>query len=319
MGRAGGEGFPVDFLVVVFGVALSWLSAVHPAEMPVWGPWEFSWIEYLGCALPCLWYVRGVWRMALADRPAPWRQGLYLAGMVAIYAVVQTRFTYLAEHLFVATQAQQFVLHDFGPLLVALSWPLGPLREGLPAVVRRWLSAPAPRAVLRFFQWPGMAVLVFILLFAGQVVPAVVFRMMLDWRVFDAMNITVAADGVLFWCLVLDPRPPAEAGLSYLTRMLLIFAVMLPVMPVGGYIAFTTRALYGFYDLCGRLPWASPASDQILGGLMLWIPSGLMTGIAVLLPLNAMRLAEEREADATGGRFVQIGAQRIDTAAWTGR
>ena len=189
----------------------------------------------------------------------------------------------------------------------------------MPAALRRWLGGARFRAVLRVLQQPAVAALLFLLLFAGQVVPAVVFRMMLDWRVFDAMNITVAADGVLFWCLVLDPRPPSVAGLSYLTRMVLIFVVMMPVMPVGGYIAFTTRALYGFYDLCGRLPWVSPAGDQILGGLMLWIPSGLMTGFAVLLPLNAMRVAEESGRGDAGRAFVQIGDRRIDTAAWTGR
>jgi hypothetical protein len=35
--------------------------------------------------------------------------------------------------------------------------------------------------------------------------------------------------------------------------MVLVFVVMLPVMPIGAYIAFTTRMLYGFYDICGRL------------------------------------------------------------------
>ncbi len=306
-------------LVVVFGAALSWFSAVHPAEMPAWGPWEFSWVEYLGCVLPAVWYVRGIRRMAPETRPAPWRQACYGLGMAAIYAVVQTRLTFLAQHLFVATQVQQFVLHDIGPFLVALSWPLAPLREGMPAPVLRALRAPPVQTVFRAVQQPVVAAVLFILLLAGQVVPAVVFRMMLDWRVFDAMNILVAADGVLFWCLVLDPRPRPLAGISYLTRMVLIFVVMLPVMPVGAYIAFTSRALYGFYDFCGRLDWVSPASDQILGGLMLWIPSGLMTAVAILLPLNAMRLAEEREGTGPRGAFIEVGQRRIDASAWTGR
>jgi putative membrane protein len=66
-------------------------------------------------------------------RPALWRQACYGPGMVSIYAVTQTSLTYLVRHLFMATtQVQQFVLHDLGRFLVALSWPGVALKEGVP-------------------------------------------------------------------------------------------------------------------------------------------------------------------------------------------
>jgi putative membrane protein len=309
----------VAALVVMLGAVLSWFSAFHPAEMPAWGPWEFSWIEYLGSALALGWYGRGIWRLAPAARPALWRQIFYGVGVVSIYAVTQTKLTYFAQHLFMATQLQQFVLHDIGPFLIALSWPGAVLKEGMPPALLRLLRARPAVALLRLVQQPVIAALLFILLLIGQVVPAIVFRMMLDWRFFDAMNIVMAVDGVLFWCLVLDPRPFPQASLSYFARMVLAFVVMVPVMPIGAYLAFTSHMFYAVYDICGRLDWVSAANDQCLGGLILWIPSGMMNAVAILLPLNAMRLAEERKERRLGKTMVQVGGRQIDSSAWTGR
>lgn len=306
-------------LVLLLGIALSWFSDYHPAEMPIWVPWEFSWTEYLGSMLALIWYGRGVLRMTPEARPALWRLACYGLGVVSMYAVTQTRLTYLALHLFVATQVQQFVLHDIGPFLVALAWPGAVLKEGMPRSFLRPLQTRPVLALLRVVQQPVVAATLFILLLILQVMPAVVFRMMLDRRFFDAMNILMAVDGVLFWCLVLDPRPQPQAAISFFTRMTLAFVVMLPVMPIGAYLAFTARVLYGFYDICGRLDWFSPARDQCLGGLILWIPSGLMSSIAVLLPLNAMRVAEERQERVVGKALVQVGQRQVDASAWTGR
>ena len=306
-------------IVVLVGAVLAWFSAFHPAEMPAWGPWQFSWIEYLGAALALLWYARGLVRMAPAARPAPWRQACYAIAVVGMYAAVQTRFTYLSLHLFMATQAQQFVLHDLGPFLIALAWPGAALKEGMPAVVLRFLRARPFAAALRVVQQPVIATLLFAVLIVAQVIPVVVLWVMIDWRLFDAMNVLMAVEGVLFWCLVLDPRPKPPAPISYFTRMMAAFFGMLPVIPLGAYVAMTGQVLYGYYDLCGRLyPWISALHDQHMGALILWIPGSLMGAVAFMLALNALRVAEER-AEPEQKTLVEVGRIRIDPSAWTGR
>lgn len=305
--------------ILLLGAALSWLSDAYPVLMPDWAPWEFSWPEFLGAALALHWYLRGIWRTSPADRPSFWRRAAYVIGIVLMYAVTQTRFTDLALHLFAATQAQQFVLHDLGPFLIALAWPGAQLGQGVPAAVKRLAQSRPVQILLGWVQQPVIAAMLFIALLAGQVIPIVMFRVMLDWRLFDAMNIVMAVDGVLFWCLVLDPRPKPPAPVSFFTRVVLAFVVMVPVMPIGGFITFTARSLYGFYDICGRVPWLTPMQDQRMGGLILWIPGGLMSAIAVLLPINALRLAEDRQERARGKTYIQIGGRQIDPSAWTGR
>lgn len=314
--RADGWG---ALMLVAVGAALWWVSAHYPAQLPAWAPWEFSWLQYLGVISAILWYARGVRRMGTAARPAAWRQIFYYAGVASLYAVTQTKFTYLAQHLFVATQIQQFVLHDIGPFLIALSWPGHALKEGVPALVLRIVRSRPARTALAIIQQPVLAGVLFIALIVSQVAPSIVSRMMLDRNFFDAMNIVMAVEGILFWCLVLDPRPRPEASVSFLTRTLLAFVVMLPVMPIGGYLAFSSRLHYDVYDICGRLDWFTPIGDQSLGGLILWIPGGLMSAVAIILPLNAMRLSEERRERLTGKTLVRVGQLEIDPSTWTGR
>lgn len=74
--------------------------------------------------------------------------------MVSIYVVTQTSLTYLALHLFMATQVQQFVLHDIVPFLVALSWPGVALKEGGPRSCLRLLQKRPVSALLRIFKKP---------------------------------------------------------------------------------------------------------------------------------------------------------------------
>jgi putative membrane protein len=318
-GRAKGD-LVAFATVVALGVVLSWSSARFPAQLPAWAPWDFSWVQYLGCVLPLLWYGRGVLSLAPERRPALWRQICFVVGMGGIYAVVQTRFTYIALHLFTATQAQQFMLHDLGPFLVALAWPGEALAAGMPPALLGIFKSRPVRAALDIVQQPAIAAGLFILLLVLQVVPSVIFWVMIDWRLYDSMNILMAVDGVLFWCLVLDPRPRPLARLSFFGRMALAFIVMLPVMPLGAFVAFTQQSLFDYYDFCGRIYTSITAlQDQQTGGLILWIPGGFMGVAAVMICLNYMRLADERAEGAAGRATVQVGGLQIDPSAWTGR
>ena len=123
---------PASPIVLALGGTLSWLSLYHPTELPPWAPWDFSWVEFLAAALGLWWYARGVLRTAPQARPSPWRQASFLLGVAAIYAVVQTRFDYMAQHEFFLNRIQHIFMHHLGPFLVALAWPGEALYRGMP-------------------------------------------------------------------------------------------------------------------------------------------------------------------------------------------
>ncbi|MGH8114354.1 MAG: cytochrome c oxidase assembly protein, partial [Rhodanobacteraceae bacterium] len=90
--------------------------------------------------------------------------------------------------------------------------------------------------------------------------------------------------GLLFWWLIMDHRPRPPARLSPGTRVFVALAVILPQILLGAFISMTTTDLYPIYDLCGRaFGGISPIMDQHLGGLIIWIPSSMMSVLAALI------------------------------------
>ena len=177
--------------------------------------------------------------MRLRDRPALWRQASFLLGIAAVYGVLQTRFDYMAQHEFFLNRVQHIFMHHLGPFLIALAWPGTMLKRGMPAPFRRIVELRVLAEVVGIVQQPLLAAVLFVGLIYLFLIPAVQFRAMIDPRLYALMNWSMVGDGMLFWCLVLDPRPKAESGVSYGTRMVLPFAVMFPQIALGAYIAFS--------------------------------------------------------------------------------
>ncbi|MEO7679323.1 MAG: cytochrome c oxidase assembly protein [Sphingomonas sp.] len=297
--------------IVAASAILWWLSRYHAAAMPAWAPWDFSFSWFFATAFPLLWYCHGLRILPDDQRPARWRSALFLIGVAIIYAVLQTRLEYLAQHMFFLNRLQHVVMHHLGPFLIALAWPWATIMTGAPNAARRIVRAREVQRLLRIARQPFIAAFLFVGLIALWLIPVVHFRAMIDPDLYLVMNWTMVGDGLLFWSVVLDPRDKAEAGSSFGIRALLAVAIMFPQIVIGAIIAFSRQDLYTFYAWCGRIyPSIGPLDDQNYGGLIVWIPPAMMSVIALLLVLNALRLNEERESD---------GQEDLMPAPWTGR
>ena len=305
--------------VAVAGAALAWLSHDYPAELPVWAPYDFSWVAFLGIALPALWYARGLIATPAADRPGWARTAAFATGTLLIYGALLTRFVYLSQHMFFLNRLQHLGMHHVGPFLVALAWPGPVIARGAPAWAGRLTRLGLVRVPMRVMRQPAIAGLVFVGLVALWLEPAVHFRAMVSPWLYDVMNWSMVVDGLLFWFLVLDPRPAAEAGCSFATRLAVTILVVFPQLVIGSHLTFTTQVLYSYYDLCGRLfPSVSAITDQHIGGIVVWVPAGMMSAAAFLLIMNNMRLHEDRAGDSRHGD-IAVGGSLVSSASWTGR
>ncbi len=285
---------PALALVLAGGIALDWLCLGYPARLPAWAPWDFSWPEYLAAVLALWLYGRGLLRSPRAARPSNARRLCFLAGVALTYAVLQTRFDYLAQHMFTLTRVQHLVTHHLGPFLIALGWPGATLARGLPAPLRRLCAAPALDRAIARVQQPLIAGGLFVGLIVLSLIPPVLFRTMLDPRLYAIMNWSMVADGLLFWMLVLDPRPGPPARLPRSLRLLLVFATQFPQIMLGAAIGFADGVLYPYYDLCGRLyPAIDAQTDQQIGGFVIWFGGGMMGAIAAMMLLRAMWQEEQ--------------------------
>ncbi|WP_234730779.1 cytochrome c oxidase assembly protein [Acidocella facilis] len=298
--------------LILLTLLVGGMCAYIPAELPFLLPFVFNPIVFLGCLLLGFWYQRGLRR--LAETPGRVRQGFFWLGLLGTWFVLQTHFEYLAQHMFFLNRAQALMLGMIAPFCAGISWPGAVLAAGAPG----WVVAAARRLwrPLRPLTHPLAAMAVFLLSADIWLIPDVHFAAMIDPFLYGVMNLSCLAGGVLFWMVVLDPRPQPPCRFSYLTRAGTGFFVMFPQIAIGAYIALTGRDLFSFYELCGRLfPTISSAHDQMLGGIIEWIPSGMMNVAALIITLNALRLAE-MQLDAT---IEAPKGAKIYEAKWTGR
>jgi putative membrane protein len=256
-------------------------------------PWEFSPTVLVSCSLALVIYISGL-RAARADGVSvnPWRPVAFLLGLVAIYVFLQTYLDYLSQHMFWVHRLQHLVLHHAGPFLIALSAPGEIMRRGTPAWMRAWLirplwANPLTRTVYRIVQNPIVASVLFVGLIGFWLMPWIHFTAMLSLERYDAMNWSMVIDGLLFWWLIVGPeRQTTLKPLGNGTRIIMLWAIMLPQIAIGAYIALCDHILYDVYSVCGRAWPLAPMTDQELGGLITWIPGAMMSVIAGLVVLR---------------------------------
>jgi len=271
------------------------LCREFPADLPFWMPWEFSWPVFLLTALTLGWFANG-W--ARGERVPAWRAACFVLGVLASYAVVQTHYDYLSQHMFFFHRFQHLVLHHLGPFLIALGGAGPTMWRGMPDFFKPVLKSRAVRGTVDFIQHPAVAPVVFVGLIYVWLLPEVHARVMLDVNLYNLMNWSMSIDGIFFWCLVLDPRPKPPARLGTGLKALLAVGVVPPQILVGALLALTDKDIYPVYRICGRIFGISAITDQHYGGLILWIPSSMMSVIALLLILNNLRLANEKAEKA---------------------
>jgi putative membrane protein len=190
------------------------------------------------------------------------------------------------------------LLRMIGPMLIALSAPQAMLVAGLPAVLRRGALAPvmAARALRAIFAFLSNAAVVTALFVAALYIwqyPPFHNTAILDDGVHYTMHVTMLAAGLVFWWRVFDQRP-APMGLSYGTRLMMLWIVTLTQIGLGAYTTLKGEVLYPAYDTVGRLFGINPLTDELIGGFIIWVPSSMMCLLAAILVIHMWGMQETR-------------------------
>ena len=255
-------------------------------------PWEFSPTLVMLFIVSALLFIRG----ARVHRVSTARQAFFWVGWTALYLSLHTMLDYYAERMFFMHRVQHLVLHHAGPLLIMAAYPGSVLRSGLPLAWRVRLSRFNQLRVGCLMSGlltnPILIPTLFVLLVVIWLVPSVQFFSMLDWRLYRLMNWSVVITGFLYWNLILDRRPCPPAAMSPGGRVISPILTMAPQMVAGAVIAFTERDLYPLFDLCGRAIAMTAQTDQMIGGLTMWIPAAMTEVIGLMVALrNLMTLS----------------------------
>lgn len=198
---------------------------------------------------------------------SPARRATFYGALALIFLSLNGWLHDLSDnYLFSAHMVQHLVLTLVAPPLLIMGtpgWMLRPaLRRPAVAAVARWLTA-APHAFVIF----NLVLIVWHL-------PPVYVLAMAHHPVHIVQHLCFMVSATLMWWPVLSPLPELPR-LSYPGQILYLFLMTIPMSLVAVCIGYADRALYLAYASAPRLWGITPLQDQLLGGLIMWIPGGL--------------------------------------------
>jgi putative membrane protein len=177
------------------------------------------------------------------------------------------------------------------PLLIAgiPGWMLRPL-------LRNRIIAAIARRVTR----PIFCFVAFNLVIAGWHIPDLYNSAMANHNIHIVEHLMMMSAAVLMWWPLMSPLPELPR-LAYPGQMLYCFLMSIPMSITAVYIAMADHVLYPAYAAAPRVTPLSPLDDQLLGGLIMWVPGGLI--FALIMTVVFFKWAARGE-DSTAGAQV---------------
>ena len=277
------------------------LAVVHPVAQVGWTSWTIHWSTVIGLAALgglYLWGARRVQARAAAaglDVPALriGQRVAFFSGLLVIFASLNGPLHDLSDYyLFSAHMVQHLLLSLAVPPLLLVGTPGWLLR---PLLEHRVIGS-----VARAITHPIRCFVIFNVVIAAWHLPPLYNTAMAHHSVHIVQHLTFMAASVLMWWPFLSPLPELPR-LAYPGQMLYCFLMVIPMSIVAIYIAMADHVLYPAYSVAPRVWDITPLSDQQIGGLIMWVPGGLL--FYVVMTFVFFKWAG-RDTDTTAGAQV---------------
>lgn len=214
-------------------------------------------------------------RRQAGGQRTPWRSGAFVAALVLLLLSTESPLeTLAAGYLFSAHMLQHLLLLLVVPGLLLLSWPVAAAaaqraRTAPPASRPLWLT----RAPVAWLSGVGAMWL--------WHVPALCNAAAMTPSVRWTQTVSLLLMGLLFWWPIIGPAPqrrlPALGGVVYLFTACVgctLLGIALTFAPVTVCSAFLHPPHDGGLLNLVRQQWGlTPALDQQVGGLIMWVPA----------------------------------------------
>jgi cytochrome c oxidase assembly factor CtaG len=253
-------------------------------------------------------YARGWrgYRRRLPERFAARQLTAFLAGLACLCIAIASPLDEAADTKLSAHMMQHILLLTVAPALLLLGDPLLPLLCGLPDSLRRSLVAPllrwrSLRDAAHALAHPLAALLLSSVIFWSWHLPALYQLALRVPAIHVVEHASFVAGGLLFWYPVVQPWPsrprwPSGAMIPYL------LAADVQNTVLAALLTFSDRVLYPFYEFHSRAMEAAALDDQVLAGVIMWVPMSL----AYLVPAALLTIRLLSPAKPPSGRTVGL-------------
>jgi cytochrome c oxidase assembly factor CtaG len=209
----------------------------------------------------------------------------YLGVLVIFFALVSPLDEIGDRYLFSVHMVQHLLLAMIGSPLLLI---------GTPEVLLKPLIRPGfIFRIAKFLTHPFMAFFLFNADFWLWHVPALYDATLTNQNIHILEHITFIVFGFINWWPIFSPLtedlPPLTTG----GKVLYLFFSGMPVVALGAGLTFA-GPLYAPYLEAPRLWGLSPATDQQLGGLIMWVPGNII--YIIIVSILFIRWMQQQEA-----------------------
>jgi putative membrane protein len=268
----------------------------------LWHSWEFDPLVVFGLALTAILYAHGIFRLWRATKPGSgirfWEASSFAAGWLAIVVALVSPLHPWGRVLFSAHMTQHEILILVAAPLLVLGRPIIAFLWAFPNETAReissWTKAKSWQRIWKFITNGFVAWCIHAMALWIWHIPALFQATIDNDFIHSLQHMSFLFSALLFWWAIMHGHKKIS---GYGLAVLYMFTTALHSGLLGALLTFTTSIWYPVYATTAK-PWGLTAlQDQQLGGLIMWVPAGVVYIVAgVALFAGWMRESENRAA-----------------------
>ncbi|NLS06385.1 cytochrome c oxidase assembly protein [Rhizobium sp. P32RR-XVIII] len=259
-------------------------AAAHGTEVHAGNlAWSFDpFVVYLLAVAGTL-YVMGSWKLwqrsSAVHLSMAWRGIGFAAGWFTLAMALVSPLHWLGEHLFTFHMIEHEIIMAVSAPLFVLARPAAVFLWGLPNGIRRWIGGKMGTSPARAI-WTGLtggtvATILHGVAIWGWHAPALFDATVTNVALHRLQHLSFFVTAVLFWWAI---RWRSDFGVAAWH----VFLTMLHTALLGALIALSPHVLYHAQTQAAGDWGLTPPEDQVLAGMVMWIPAGTIYAAAAL-------------------------------------
>jgi len=287
---------------LLFFATTAWAHGGKPHNWhDLWRTWTFEPLVIISLAVTAALFFTGLrrlWRESGSNRGiGRWEAAMFAGGWLALFVALISPLHSWGRVLFSAHMTQHEVLMLVAAPLLVLGRPLIAFAWAIPMSWARELGA-----LTRFSWFASMWRIITVPLCAWLIhavalwvwhIPVLFGAVLNNEFVHTLQHISFLFSAILFWWALIHG---GRGWMGYGAATLYVFTTSLHSGLLGAFLTFSNTVWYPGYDGLTRSWGLTPLEDQQLGGLIMWIPAGLVYVIAGLALLAGWIRESERRA-----------------------
>ena len=267
----------------------------------LWRTWTFEPVVVISLVMTAGLFIAGtrkLWHESGTNRGIrKWEAAMFAGGWLALFVALISPLHSWGQVLFSAHMTQHEVLMLVAAPLLVLGRPLIAFMWAIPMSWARQLGAITRlswfAATWRVVTLPLVAWLIHAIALWVWHIPVLFDAVLNNELIHTLQHISFLFSAILFWWALVHG---GRGWMGYGAALLYVFTTSLHSGLLGAFLTFSTTVWYPGYNGLTRSWGLTPLEDQQLGGLIMWIPAGLVYVIAGLALLAGWIQQSERSA-----------------------